>query len=93
MKFSIRIEDLELRSCGEHLLTEGVEHTRAEIVKWENEEYCWTLAYWNKNINGYNLMFVGNRPFDTNQEIFMKLAKQGQRLLDDAFDCELRITD
>ena len=67
MKFSIRIEDLELRSCGEHLLTEGVEHTRAEIVQWENEEYCWTLAYWNKNSNGYNLEFVGNRPFDTNQ--------------------------
>ena len=38
MKFSFRIEDLELRSCGEHLLVDGVEHNRAEIVKWANDK-------------------------------------------------------
>lgn len=92
MKFSFRIEDIELRSCGEHLLVDGVEHNRAEIVKWANDtgkkEYCWTVAYWNKHKEGYDLEFVGARPFDTNQEIFMKLAKQGQQLLDDClFNC------
>ena len=91
MKFSFRIEDLELRSCGEHLLVDGVEHNRAEIVKWAKDtgkkECCWTVAYWDKHEDGYDLKFVGNRPFDTNQDIFMKLAKQGQQLLDDAFNC------
>lgn len=33
MKFNLRIEDLEVRSCGKHLLSHG-EHNRAEIVKW-----------------------------------------------------------
>lgn len=91
MKFSFRIEDLELRSCGEHLLVDGVEHNRAEIVKWANDtdkkECCWTVAYWDKHKDGYDLKFIGNRPFDTNQDIFMKLAKLGQQLLDDAFNC------
>ena len=90
MKFSFRIEDLELRSCGDHLLIEGVKHTRAEIIKWakdtEQKEYCWTVAYWNRHKEGYDLQFIGNRPFDTNQEIFMKLAKQGQQLLEDVFN-------
>jgi hypothetical protein len=86
MKFNTRIDDLELRSCGEHLLAEGVKHNTAEIVKWAKDagkkEYCWTVAYWNKHKEGYDLRFVGNRPFDVNSDIFMKLAKQGQQLLD-----------
>lgn len=91
MNFSFRIEDLELRSCGDNLLVEGVEHTKAEIVKWAKDtgqkEYCWTVAYWDRHKEGYDLKFVGNRPFDTNQKIFMALAKQGQQLLEDAFNC------
>ena len=91
MKFSFRIENLELRSCGEHLFVDGVEHNRAEIIQWANDtgkkEYCWTVAYWNKGKEGYNLQFVGGRPFDVDGELFMKLAKQGQQMLDDAFNC------
>ena len=75
----------------DNLLIEGVEHTRAEIVKWAKDtgqkEYCWTVAYWDRHKEGYDLKFVGNRPFDTNQKIFMTLAKQGQQLLEDAFNC------
>jgi len=90
MRFNFRIQDLEVRSCGKHLLSDG-EHTRAEIVKWANDtdkkEYCWTVAYWNKGKEGYDLQFVGSRPFDVDGELFMKLAKQGQQMLDDAFNC------
>lgn len=89
MKFNLRIGDLEVRSCGEHLFTDG-EHSRAEIVKWDNDtdktEYCWTVAYWNKGKEGYDLQFVGGRPFDVDGKLFMKLAKQGQKILDYAFD-------
>ncbi len=78
MKFNIRVKDLELRSCPGHC--------KAEIVKWANDtdgkEYCWTVAYWEKSKEGYNLRFVGDRPFEVNGRLFMKLAKQGQRLLE-----------
>ncbi|MCP4355979.1 MAG: hypothetical protein GY793_10200 [Proteobacteria bacterium] len=90
MKFNLRVKDLEVRSCGKHLLS-GSEHNRAEIVKWandtENKEYCWIVAYWNKGKEGYDLQFVGGRPFDVDSELFMTLAKQGQQILDDAFNC------
>ena len=87
MKFNLRIEDLEVRSCNINLLSDG-EHDRAEIVKWsrsrDKKEHCCTVAYWNLDKEDYNLQFVGNRPFDADTGIFMKLAKHGQQILDDA---------
>tara|TARA_R110000824_G_scaffold111026_2_gene259240 strand:- start:90 stop:353 length:264 start_codon:yes stop_codon:yes gene_type:complete len=84
MKFNSRIEDLEVRSCTIHLLSDG-EHDRAEIVKWskgrDKKESCCTVAYWNLGEEGYDLQFVGNRPFDADDVIFMKLAKHGQQML------------
>lgn len=90
-KFSFKVEDLEVRSCNAHLLSGG-EHNRAEIVKWAKDtgekKYCWTVAYWSKNKDGYDLKFLGKRPFDVDSGVFMKLAKQGQEMLDDAFNSE-----
>ena len=89
MKFNIRIEDIELRSCSINLLSDG-EHDRAEIVKWSRGRdsvsawVCCTVAYWNKNEEGYDLQFVGGRPFNTDSVVFMKLAKHGQQILNDA---------
>jgi hypothetical protein len=89
MKFNLRIEDLEVRSCNEHLLSDGG-HNRAEIVKWSNhtdkKESCWTITYWNEGEKGYDLRFVGGWSFDADSELFMKLAKQGQQILGDTFN-------
>lgn len=92
MKFSFRLEDLEVRSCGEHLLSGG-NHDRAEIVKWDKntngEEYCFAVAYWDKTKDGYNLKFVGKRPFSiNNKDNFWKLAQQGQVLLEEEFNAQ-----
>ncbi len=87
MKFNIRIDNLEVRSCNENLLSVG-DHTKAEIVKWEDEASCYTLAYWTKDSEGYDLQFVGNRPFDVDEQLFMELAKQGQLILDSYFSIE-----
>lgn len=90
-KFNFRVKDLEVRSCDENLLTDG-KHDKAEIVKWaegtDKNKYCFTVAYWEKSKEGYNLLFVGGRPFDEDSMLFMKLAKQGQQMLDAAFNCE-----
>ena len=87
-KFNFRVEDMEVRSCGEHLLLEG-EHNRAEIIKWQKDvkdkkEFCYTVAYWKKTKEGYDLLFVGERPFKVDKDIFWQLAEQGQKLLEEA---------
>ena len=88
MKFTFIINDLELRSCGEHLSLD-CEHNTSEIVMFgkinELEDYCFTIAYWLKDSEGYYLKFVGDRTFNTNKEVFMQLAEQGQRILDNIF--------
>jgi hypothetical protein len=87
MKFNFRVGDLEVRSCGNLLSSD-----RAEIVQWSDDtdkkEHCWTLAEWKKGTEGFYLQFIGDRPFDVDSKLFMKLAKQGQQILDDAFNCE-----
>jgi hypothetical protein len=89
MKFNIRIDNLEIRSCNETLLSGG-DHTTAEVVKWDGEERpnCYTIAYWSKGGEGYELQFVGNRPFDVDEKLFMELAKYGQLILDGYFNLE-----
>ena len=91
-KFNKRIDDMELKSCDSHLL--GLEdHETAEIVMWEFERtvietpYCYTIAYWVRNREGYYLKFVGNRPFDIRIDkiAFFKLAELGQKHLDEYF--------
>lgn len=90
MRFNFRINSIELRSTGKHLLYNN-KHTTAEIVKWsknkEGKDYCLVVAYWIKNKEGYDLQFVGSRPFNVKAKTFMKAAKQGQQMLDDAFNC------
>ena len=87
MEFNLRVGDLEVMSCNKHLLSDS-EHDRARIVKWEKDtetkEYCFVIAYWNLNKDHYDLQFVGSRPFNVDIELFMKLAKQGQQILDDS---------
>lgn len=73
-KFTIKNNQLELRSCNDMLLSKG-KHTRAEIVEWdEYGKSCITLAYWSSN----NLIFVGNRPFESDFDSFIELVKEGQ---------------
>mgnify|MGYP004003389163 FL=1 len=70
----------------------GGEHY-PEIVKWENgyvregEEhplYCYSLAYWEKDEEGWNLTFFGDRPFDISLEHddMWELMKHTQGILD-----------
>lgn len=86
-QINFRIDDIELRSCGEHLLL-GEPHNRFEIVKWEKPgqvEYCYTVAYWKRGKEGFYLMFVGSRPLGIKSNLFMYLVKIGQYWLDIEF--------
>lgn len=99
MNLSIRIGDLELRSCDEHLFVQDVTHTTAEIVKWERtdsgkgKESCYTVAYWVKGSAGYDVMFVGNRPFEIDKNTLWILLKSGQTLLNEYYKKEQNESD
>ena len=90
MNFSFRLGNMEVRSCGEHLM-QNKEHDTAEIIYWyddEFEKYCYVIAYWVKDNEGYDLQFVGSRPlshFDQWND-FGKLIKVGQKELDLLFE-------
>lgn len=59
-KFKHEVGSLEVRSCDENLLSLGKPLT-AEIVYWESETSCYTLAYFRKNHvdEDFDLLFVG----------------------------------
>ena len=82
----LRLSNLELRTCDECLL-DAPPHTRMEIVQWGGRETCWTIAAWDLGSEGYNLHFIGQRPFalDVSAVDFMRLAAFGQEELDKFF--------
>lgn len=65
-----------------------------EIVRWVKSEvqgdYCYTLAKWNKDSEGYSLEFIGPRPlaFEVDKDVFWELVKYGQKICDANFDLE-----
>lgn len=84
--FHLRLGDVSVRACDEHLAS-FKELSTAEIIKWQGET-CYTVAFWKKGREGYDLHFVGNRPFDISPEIFFKLARFGQETLNENFSDE-----
>lgn len=56
-----------------------------EIVCW-NGASCYTLMWFKKGREGYNIEFVGNRPFDDGlSDKLWELMRYAQDLLDDEF--------
>jgi hypothetical protein len=61
------------------------------ICLWsEDGKFKWTIAFFYKGKEGYNLHFVGDRPLDSrvNWDHFRELVILGQRLADQRFEQE-----
>ena len=61
------------------------------ICLWDEEgEYKWTIAYWQKDKEGYFLVFVGNRPLEkrVKWKKLKSIIKQGQAIADKRFSEE-----
>ena len=55
------------------------------ICLWDEKgEYKWTIAYWQKDSEGYDLHFVGDRPMDKRVDWrnFETIVRQGQIMAD-----------
>lgn len=61
------------------------------ICLWSQDgKFKWTVAYFHKGKEGFDLQFVGDRPLDSrvNWDHFRELVILGQRLADEEFDSE-----
>lgn len=91
LNVKVTVDEYELHSCDQHLISEG-EHVTLSIVVWdkgENEKpYCYSIAYWVRDKEGYYLQFVGGRPFNEDMDVtkFWPLLEIGQKILDAYFD-------
>ena len=82
-EYIFKINNLELHSCDKYLLDDG-EHITAEVVQYTESGYSYTIAFWKRDSEGYNIVFVGSRPFDdeVNWQSLQILLMEGQRYLD-----------
>lgn len=95
-----RVSNLEFR-CVDDTINKGQSdhRSRAEIVRWYDREvgdpFCCTILYWSKDKEGWDITFVGDRPFDNeiNQPLLWTLMKYGQRILDCNFRLEEEMKD
>ena len=65
LNFNWKYKNYELRACPPSLVKLNSEdkNTTIEFIKW-NGDTCFTLAYFLKGNGGYDLKFVGDRPFE-----------------------------
>lgn len=70
LNFSWKYKDYELRACPKCLVKTRIydKNETIDFIKWatnsDDKKYCFSLAYWRREDEGYELKFVGNRPFD-----------------------------
>lgn len=101
LEFHWKYKNYELRACPKHLarLTPDEPNETIDLVAFAKDgngkDYCFSLAYFRKDDEGYYLHFVGSRPFeyiDAEDVPFVWAAlNSAQKILDAYFelsDCE-----
>ena len=88
MKVNYKIGNLELRLNDIPKEPHKIHSPWSEIVQWnecsgDRQEYCWTIATFEYNRDGYpELHYCGRRPLDLNKEeseVFLKLINEGYK--------------
>lgn len=77
--------DLEFRQLGEG--------RKPEVVRWKvganDEWFCYTLCWWGKDKEGYNLEFIGSRPFEYDDiDTLWSLLRYADKVLQAQFELE-----
>lgn len=81
-RISVRVDNLELRSTGKHLLTDQDPHSTMEIIKWGGQS-CYVVAYFHLDKDECpSLKYVGDRPLKEPRDVFMDLVELGYQLFD-----------
>lgn len=96
LDFNIKYKDFELRACPKRLarFSDDEPNETINFVRWRTDEsgrrYCYSLAYFKRGSEGYDLTFVGRRPFeDISKEDVVNiwsLLEMAQNVLDKFFE-------
>ena len=98
LEFDWEYKDYELRACPKRLVRfeDDEPNETIDFVKWQvdssGKRSCFSLAYQTKDSEGYELNFVGDRPFkyieSEDIEVIWKAMKVAQKVLDGWFELE-----
>lgn len=60
------------------------------LFEYGGKKGCYTVVRWNRGSEGYNIEFIGDRPFDDKIDArdVWELMKYGQKVLNASFDLE-----
>lgn len=96
LEFIWKYKNYELRACPKRLarFDPDEQNETIDLVLWQKDskvkDYCFSLAYFKKDSEGYYLKFVGNRPFQYIAEedvpYVWKALNAAQTVLDAFFD-------
>ena len=86
IKCNLRIGNIEFRTRDKNLLNR-LPHVTGQVVAWESDDRCYTIACWDYKEEGYDLRFIGDRAFRLDENVWELLA-YGQRYLDSTIDKE-----
>ena len=103
LEFNWEYKDYALRACPKRLarFEEDEPNETIDFVKYDTDSngkrYCYSLAYWKKDNEGYELKFVGGRPFryieSEDIEVVWQALRVAQKVLDGWFELESMIAD
>lgn len=95
LEFTFKYKHYEIRACPKRLvkLRPTDKNETVELILWDEYDHtCFTLAYFYKTNEGYELKFVGSRPFryidDKDVKVLWSGLKHAQEILDEFFDAE-----
>lgn len=94
--FSRKIGNIEIRACPPRLVSVwyGEPNDTIDVVMWQKDSkgkpYCFSIAYFVRDDEGYCLKFVGARPFlyvaDERVPELWEALHEAQKVLDGWFD-------
>lgn len=102
LNFNWKYKDYELRACPKHLarFSDDEENETIDLIKWQTDKedgrrYCFSLAYWQRDKEGFDLTLVGTRVFEEIEEddleMVWKQLHTAQLVLDRFWDTEYKL--
>ena len=102
LEFNWEYKNYALKACPKRLVRfKNEPNETIDFIKYDTdsngERYCYSLAYWRKDDEGYELKFVGDRPFKHIEpediEVVWKALRVAQKVLDGWFELEHMLDD
>ena len=86
---NIRIDNLcfRMESYGRFEIVNYYK-TLSKSGKGRHVEYCYTVAYWERDSEGYQVRFVGDRFMQVEHELFNMFLMMGQKMLNSLYEFE-----